>query len=104
MTHYDFTAKNQTGVDVITFGTPEKSVSIDVTFVPAVTSYSLKELLVKDENGRYTPDAYAKIIALFTNEVDAQWIVENTTYSTLDQIVAIIVNKAFARTDPEEKN
>ena len=104
MTRYDFTAKKQTGVDVITFGTPEKKVDIDVTFIPALTSYRLKELLVKDESGRYTPESYAKIIALFTDEVDAAWIVENTTYSTLDQIVAIIVNKAFARTEPEEKN
>ncbi|HJJ36546.1 MAG TPA: hypothetical protein O0X27_05170 [Methanocorpusculum sp.] len=98
MPAFDFTVKEKTGVDLITFGTSEKKVTIDVTFIPAAIGYRMKDLLVKDEkNTQYTPDKLADLIALFTDEVDAAWIVENTDYGTLDQIVAIIINKAFGR-------
>lgn len=98
MAAFDFTVKEKTGVDLITFGTSEKTVTIDVTFIPAATGYRMKGLLTKDgETNQYAPDKLAELIALFTDDVDAKWIVENTDYGTLDQIVAIIVGKAFGR-------
>jgi len=102
MTSYDFTAKERSGVDLITFGTADKTVTIDVTFIPSLLGFSIKEIMPTDPTEKITPETFAKIIALFTNEVDAQWIVDNADYGTLNQIALIIINKAFSRTP--EKN
>jgi len=107
MSAFDFTLKEKTGVDTITFGNSEKTVTIDVTFVPAGIGFALKTLLNKKENRTepYTPEELGEMIALFTaDDVDAKWIVENTDYGTLDQIVAIIINKVFGRRYSETKN
>ncbi|HJJ36724.1 MAG TPA: hypothetical protein O0X27_06080 [Methanocorpusculum sp.] len=98
MTVHDFLCSAEKDRDLITFGTPEKKVTIDATFVPASTAYRMMKLLVKDpETNRYSDTVYADIIALFTTEVDAAWIVENTSYLTLDSIVALLIGRAFAK-------
>lgn len=96
MSHFDFCSKEQEEHDTITFGTPEKKVTIDITFIPSLLGYKIKTMLVKDkESGVYSPETFASIIAMFTDEVDAAWIIENCDYSTLDQIVGMMITKAL---------
>ncbi|HJJ36902.1 MAG TPA: hypothetical protein O0X27_07005 [Methanocorpusculum sp.] len=103
MTEHDFTEPAAADRDLITFGTPDRRITIDATFIPASTAYRMMKLLIRDpDTNRYSDEVYAKTIALFTDEVDAAWIVENTSYLTLDSIVAILISKAFEKSP--EKN
>lgn len=103
MTVTDFTVHEREGIDLITFGTAEKQVTIDITFIPATLGYRIQQILVKDQDtGKYTPDTFARTIALFTSDVDAAWIVANTDFGTLDKIVSLIIAKAFSVPSPEK--
>ena len=103
MTVTDFTVSEPEDRDLITFGTPDRKITLDVTFIPASVAYRMMKLLVKDpDTGRYSDKVYADIIALFTGDADAAWIAEHTSYLTLDAIAAVLISKAFAR--PPEKN
>ena len=89
--------------ELITFGTPDKKITIDVTFIPASTAYRMMKFLVRDpQTNRFSDEAFAKTLTIFTNEVDAAWIVENLSYRTLDDIVTILIRKAFG--EKSEKN
>lgn len=103
MPHFDFCPKDKTEKDTITFGTSKKKITIDVSFIPSLLGYKIKTMLVKDKDtDSYSPETFASIIALFTEEVDAAWIVENCDYSTLDQIVGMLYSKALIKVP--EKN
>lgn len=98
MTHHDFTVKPWTDPETITFGRSEKTVTIDITFIPASRAYHMMKLLSKDpETGKYPATVYAQILALFTQDVDAEWIAENVGYPELDEIVSLLIKKAFER-------
>lgn len=99
MTCFDFSIPDTPEKDVIVFGNNQKKVEIDVSFIPSVKGFVIRSILLekKDAKTPHTPEAFAKIIALFTNEVDVEWIVENIDYGTLDKIVAIILERAFGR-------
>lgn len=97
MSNIDLCRKSAQERDTITFGTPEKQVTIDITFIPSIIGYKVKTLLIRDkETGEYTPETLASIVSLFTDEVDTVWIMNNCDYYTLNQIVLALLNKVFS--------
>lgn len=98
MPHFDFCSKDSEERETITFGTSSKKITIDATFIPSLLGYRIKTMLVKDkETNTYSPETLASIIAMFTDEVDAAWIVENCDYPTLDQVVGVLYTKALIK-------
>lgn len=96
MVHFDFVITNPEP-ETITFGNTEKSVTIDISFIPSSVGFQIKQKIQSVTDGFYSPQLFADIICLFTKEVTADWIVEHCEYGVLDQIVARILSKAFGR-------